>query len=104
MAAPTTTPNPPFGEAFTGIFEELSQDDRRAFQDNTAEGIVAEVQRLNAEHRADSPMRRFLERVAAIISPIRGFFDAIGTITKAFPVIPLGGVVWGALLFVVQVL
>jgi len=101
--ATSQTENQPFEQAVRRFVEGLSQDDREVFRARNAEDIIAEVERLNSEHAEQSSIRKQLERFAAIVGPMREFFDAIGTVTKSLPVTNLGGIVWGALLFVVQV-
>ena len=98
------TANPPFEQALARSLEGLPQEDREAFQSSTAEDIIAAVEQLNSEHEAQSRGRRYLERFTGIVSPLREYFDVITTATESIPAAQLGGVVWGALLFMIQVL
>ena len=56
-SGPSRIANAPFDQALTGFLEKLSQEDRAAFEGSTPEDLIATVERLNNDHRANSSTR-----------------------------------------------
>jgi hypothetical protein len=101
------TSNPLLNQVFRKHLELLQSEDRAAFESCTAEEVIAEAERLNNEHAARSRTRRCLARFVDVVRPLETYFDVVGNM--AGPVgslhagAQLGGIVWGALMFVIKV-
>jgi hypothetical protein len=97
------TTNPLFDQALAEHFEALPPEDREAFQSGTAEDVIVAAEQLSSTHAAQSPARRYLVRFAGLVRPLQAYFDLVGNVMGSLPGAQLGGVVWGALLFVIKV-
>ena len=58
---------------------------------------------LSSTHAAQSRARRYLIRFAGVVRPLQTYLDLVGNVAGSLPGMQLGGVVWGALLFVIKV-
>jgi len=103
-ARPTqNTSNPLLDQALKRHLESLQPEDREAFEQCTAEDVIAAAEQLSSAHTAQSRARRYLARFADVVRPLEAYFDLIGGVIGLVPGAQLVGVVWGALRFVVQV-
>ena len=96
--------NPLLDQALRKHLESLQPEDRAAFEHCTAEEVIAAAERLSSAHAAQSRTRRYLARFVDIVGPLESYFDLVGNAAGSLPVgTQLGGIVWGALRFVIKV-
>ncbi|KAH8999495.1 hypothetical protein EDB92DRAFT_2081633, partial [Lactarius akahatsu] len=94
--------NPLFDQALRNHLESLRTEDREAFEHCTAEDVIATVQQLNSSHAAQSRVRQFLVRFAAVVRPLESYFDLVSNVVGSIPGAQLGAIVFGALRFVIK--
>jgi hypothetical protein len=101
------TSNPLLDQALRKHLESLQPEDRAAFEHCTAEEVIAAAERLNSGHAAHSRSRRYLARFVDIIRPMETYFDLVGNMVGPVGSLhagaKLGGIIWGALRFVIKV-
>ena len=96
--------NPLLDQALRKHIESLQPEDRAAFEHCTAEEVIAAAERLSSAHAAQSRTRRYLARFVDIVKPLESYFDLVGNVVGSLPAgAQLGGIVWGALRFVIKV-
>ncbi|KAI0269374.1 hypothetical protein BC834DRAFT_951654, partial [Gloeopeniophorella convolvens] len=101
-ASSSSTQNPLFDQALRKHLDALQPEDRDAFTRCTAEDVLAAAEQLSSTHATQSRTRRYLTRFTAIVRPLEGYFDAVDHVVCSMPSAQLGGVVWGALKFVLS--
>jgi hypothetical protein len=82
-------------------YDKLTPDEREAFKPSSLAEVVADVQRLDLEHRARSRTRRFVDRLNTIVTGLQCYFTAFDTVVSSHP--DIAGLVWGGLRFIVAV-
>jgi hypothetical protein len=97
------TANRLFDQALAKHLVALPPEDKEAFQSSTAEDVIAAAEQLSSTHAAHSRARRYLVRFAGVVRPLQTYLDLVGNVAGSLPGAQLGGVVWGALLFVIKV-
>jgi hypothetical protein len=102
----TEVSNPLLEEALRKHLESLQPEERAAFEHCTPKEVIDAVAQLDIEHAKD-PTRRYLARFMKIVEPLEKYFDLVGNMVGPLGSLhagaKLGGIVWGALRFVVKV-
>jgi hypothetical protein len=103
----TQTSNPLLEQALQKHFESLQPEERAAFEHCTAEEVIDAVKQLDSEHAKNDPTRKYLTRFMNIVRPLETYFDLVGNMVGPIGSLhagaKLGGIVWGALRFVIKV-
>ncbi|KAI0059375.1 hypothetical protein BV25DRAFT_1890024, partial [Artomyces pyxidatus] len=98
---PNVRSNPLFDRALRKHLESLQPEDRAAFSHATPEDVLEEAELCNKRHQTQSKVRRFALRFSNVVHPLQTFFCAVDSGVSSNP--EIGGIVWGALRFVLQV-
>ncbi|KAI0055544.1 hypothetical protein BV25DRAFT_1895091 [Artomyces pyxidatus] len=96
----TNRPNPVFQAAFEAYKKRLLPEELEDFRPSSPQEIIAQANKLNADHRKKSRARRCIEMVSELVQPLEAFFSAVDNGVSSHP--EVAGIVWGAIRFVVQ--
>ena len=103
----TQISNPLLEQALQKHFESLQPEDRAAFEHCTAEEVIDAVKQLDRKHAKNNPRHRYLTHFMNIVRSLETYFDLIGNMVGPIGSLhagaTLGGIVWGAIRFVVKV-
>ena len=90
------TVNPLFDQVLAKTLDALQPEDREVFEYSTPEEVIATTEWLCIGNAAHSDKRQYLIRIADVVRQLQEYSGSLAGVQ-------LGGLLWGALLFVVKV-